>query len=357
VLDVLKPDTRFTTSVVASSVTGGVVHGDLALVGGGDPLLSTDAWAARHGPEAQPRTSLEALADAVKAAGVTTVTGAVVGDDSRYDGLRKVPSWPARYQSGFEVGPLSALSVDDGYASVVPQVPAPDPPAAAASTFTTLLRARGVTVAGAPRSGAAPAGAATVAKIESAPVRQQVASMLTESDNGTAELLLKEIARSAGTVPGTTAGGAAVVQALTGSLPVSSVGVVTVDGSGLDTGNRSTCNVLVAELTAAGPTGELSKGLAVAGRTGTLAKRFVGTPLAGKLIGKTGTLAGVSNLAGWVPTADGRWAAFAMLCNAPNCAAVAPAAWEAMGRLLVAYPAAADLAPFGPAPAVAAPAA
>ncbi len=356
-LDVLKPDARLTTLVVASAVTGGVVAGDLVLVGGGDPMLSTDEWAARQGTKAQPRTSLEGLADAVKAAGVTEVRGAVVGDDTRYDSLRKVATWPSKYQAGFEVGPLSALSVDDGFASVVPQVPATDPAAAAAASFTKLLRTRGITVVGTARSGAAPVKAVTVASVQSAPLRDVVAAMLTESDNGTAELLLKEIARSAGTVPGTTGAGASVVQALTTSLPVPTTGVVTIDGSGLDTANRSTCNVLVAELTAAGPTSDLSKGLAVAGRTGTLAKRFVGTPLAGKLIGKTGTLANVVNLAGWVPTADGGWAAFSVLCNASTCGVAAPAAWDALGRLLVAYPGATDLAPFGPAPAVPAPSA
>ena len=65
-LDVLGPDQRFATVVVAPEVSGGVVTGDLTLVGGGDPILATQPyldWLAKAGKEVpQPHTSFEALA-------------------------------------------------------------------------------------------------------------------------------------------------------------------------------------------------------------------------------------------------------------------------------------------------------
>ena len=72
-------------------VRGGTVGGDLYLVGGGDPVLSSSWW---HGsnPAYAPfnTTSIDELVQKVKAAGVTKVDGDVVGDATRYDEPSKV---------------------------------------------------------------------------------------------------------------------------------------------------------------------------------------------------------------------------------------------------------------------------
>ena len=115
-MDVLGKDHRFRTSVKGPAPADGVVTGDLTLVGSGDPLLTTDPYelVRRIGPD-QPTTSLEALADAVAGSGVRWVTGRVVGDESRYDQQRHVATWPERYVEQNQSGPLSALSVNDGF--------------------------------------------------------------------------------------------------------------------------------------------------------------------------------------------------------------------------------------------------
>src|SRR5262249_30386681 len=126
-LDKLGPDYRYTTTVTRGP------DGTLYLVGGGDPVLGTQAYhdiataAAQRsgtgrpgGPPIDVRTPFESLADAVVAAGITQVPG-VVGDDSRYDEERFVPSWPASYATGLEAGPLGALMVDDAFATFTPR--------------------------------------------------------------------------------------------------------------------------------------------------------------------------------------------------------------------------------------------
>ena len=116
-LDELGADHRFTTRAVsASAPVKGLVDGDLVLVGGGDPLLTTGLnRLVRHiGDDLHP-TSLEQLADQVAASGVRMISGRVVGDESRYDTNRTVASWPDRYVTQNQSGPLSALTVDDGY--------------------------------------------------------------------------------------------------------------------------------------------------------------------------------------------------------------------------------------------------
>ncbi len=324
-LSVMDPDETFrTTAVAASPVADGAIAGDLVVVGGGDPLLSTDAYIARQSDPNKPTTRFENLADAIVAAGVTRVDGSVVGDGSRYDEVRDIPTWPQRYRDQVQVGPLSGLGVNDGLETFTETEvaqgagePAEDPPAHTAAVLTELLRERGVAVAGDPRSGVAPEGAVEIAAIDSPPVRTVVAQMLRYSDNTTAELLAKELAVRAG-VQGSSIAGLAALEADLAAEGVPADGIDLTDGSGLDLGNRTTCRSLT-QVLALEPIGDvLEEGLAVAGQSGTLAGRMVGTPAAGNLRAKTGSLRNVSALAGEVTGADGRTYTFAYISNVPD---------------------------------------
>ena len=85
----LGPETRFTTEARSTRPpSNGVLDGDLFLIGGGDPLLGTADYAATFRNQPQVFTPLERLADEIKAQGITAVTGAVRGDESRYDQQR-----------------------------------------------------------------------------------------------------------------------------------------------------------------------------------------------------------------------------------------------------------------------------
>jgi D-alanyl-D-alanine carboxypeptidase/D-alanyl-D-alanine-endopeptidase (penicillin-binding protein 4) len=324
-LSVMDPDATFDTTAVANAApTDGVIAGDLVVVGGGDPLLSTDAYIARQADPNKPVTRVEDLADAIAASGVTRIEGSVVGDGSRYDDIRDIPSWPQRYRDQVQSGPLSGLGINDGLETFTPTevaqsggVPAADPPAHAAEVLTNLLRERGVTVVGEPRSGVAPAGTTPVATISSPPARTVVAQMLRYSDNTTAELLTKELAVRAGT-QGSTFAGLAALEADLAATGIGTEGVALTDGSGLDPGNRTTCRTL-AEVLELEPIGDvLDEGLAVAGQSGTLQGRMVGTAAAGNLRGKTGSLRNVSALAGEVDGQDGRTYTFAYISNVPE---------------------------------------
>ena len=312
---VLGADTRLSTVMKADGPpTGGVVGGDLQVVGGGDPIIESDARAARSPRQPVVRTRIEDVAQAVVAAGVRQVNGGVRADEGRYDRERARPGWKPSYQTSGQVGPLSALLVDDGQDAA--GKPTPQPALHFAQVLTDQLRARGVQVVGAPSLGAA-TGSVTVAAKESLPVRELVAQMLRESDNTTAELLVKEVGRKAAGAGTTEAGLGALKAALAAKgLPVGPLS--TRDGSGLDRGDRLTCSLLVATLVAAGRTSPLADSLPVAAVSGTLQKRFVNTPVAGRLRAKTGGLDEVSSLAGWVdPASDGAGPplAFAVVAN------------------------------------------
>ena len=314
----LGADFHYTTEVrAAAAPTEGTVAGDLWMVGAGDPLLATADFASVAGYQERPRlaTPLETLADRVVAAGVRRVEGRVVGDESRYDAQRYVPSWNPGYATEPEVGPQSALTVNGGFAQWRPEaVPAPSPAVNAAAVLTGLLRSRGVAVGGDGTEGRAPPGDTAVATIDSPPLSDMVAVLLQESDNLTAELLVKELGVRFGG-EGSTRAGLEVLRATLDGLGLPEEAMSSADGSGLDRSDRLTCELLQGTLAADGEQGVVSRGLPVAGRNGTLARRFAGSPADGKVRAKTGSLRGVTGLSGWTTTLDGRSLQFSLLAN------------------------------------------
>jgi len=321
----LGPDAVLTTTVLAElAPLDGVVDGDVWLVGGGDPLLMTADYADRY-EDPRAYTDLDDLARALVDAGVREVTGGVVGDESRYDAIRYLGTWPDRFKPGWSIqsGPLSALSVDDGFVlwdavntAASLGVPADDPAANAARLFDDLLESRGVVVRRRPDSGRAPDGTGMVAlaTVRSPTVRSVVKQMLVESDNTTAELLVKEMGRTP-SERGTTVGGLSAVLAALEGAGYRVAEVVPHDGSGLDPDNRVTCSLLVDLLGDEVYGDVLVDSLPVAGQEGTMKKRFVGTAGEGRVRAKTGTLREVSSLAGVVDTPAGRHLAFAVITN------------------------------------------
>ena len=318
-LSALGPDSTFETRVVASGPPADGALDKVWLVGGGDPVLSTADYVSFLQSQGRTKgdvtTSLEALADAVVAKGVHSIPGGVVGDDSRYDHQRYLPTWKDSYRTDGEIGPISALTVNDGYDTwtAAHKEPVDDPTRNAASELTALLRARGVQV-GSPDTGTAPANATDIAAVTSPALKAIVGSMLASSDDLTAEMLTKELGVHA-SKQGTTAAGVAAVTAKLKELGVPLADGALKDGSGLDRGNHVTCANLVAALALAERPGlsTLHDGLAIAAQNGTLFDQFVDTPLAGNLRAKTGTLDGVTGLAGTLDL--GRQLRFAFIEN------------------------------------------
>lgn len=352
-LHVLGSEHRFRTVVRGSEPVDGVVVGNVHLVGGGDPVLATTAYADRFPRQPQLRTDVAALADAVQAAGVRRIEGSVVGDESRYDTQRYVAGWPGRYLDQNVVGPLSALSVNDSFARYPGDggdrlEPADEPAVHAAAVLTLLLAERGVEVVGPPSAGPAP-DAPELAAVESAPLPEVVDQLLRESDNMVAELLVKELGRTAGDP--STAGGAVVVTAALADLGLDVAALAVADGSGLSTDNRLTCRLLTDVLLHPEVGRPLQEGLAVAGESGTLTEAFEGTSLEGALAAKTGSLNAVAALAGTVTDDDGT-VAFAFVANDPDGRIdeePVRAAQAALGQILLAWPQVPDLEALGPA--------
>lgn len=98
VLDEIDPATTFVTHAVTNAgPEGGVVDGDLWLVGGGDPVLTPGYEITWEDPSTRhPTPTSPSSPTRLPTPGSQRVTGRVVGDDSRYDDERYPATWPKR---------------------------------------------------------------------------------------------------------------------------------------------------------------------------------------------------------------------------------------------------------------------
>lgn len=360
------PDARLETTVgTVGGASNGVVAGDLFLVGGGDPLLATPTYAGTLNRNHGSFLAVDPvqLVDAIAATGITRIDGSIVGDGSRYDSERYHPTWPGRFAAQSVVGPVGALTVNDGFGLYFDDGLGAganltgDPAANAAGVVTQLLRQRGIVVAGEGRSGQAPPDLTTLATFPSVTVREIIAEMLTDSDNDTAEMALKEIGVDE-SGSGTWAAGAAAATTLLSQAGVTFDGVSIVDGSGLSDTNRLTCQVLVDLLTRPDTGPVLVDGLAVAGETGTLAERWDGTPVEGRLRAKTGTLNTATALSGQVEPLQGGALTFSYVANVAAPGVISPEVvglQDGLGDILMTYPRGVDIAALVPAAVAASP--
>jgi D-alanyl-D-alanine carboxypeptidase/D-alanyl-D-alanine-endopeptidase (penicillin-binding protein 4) len=193
-----------------------------------------------------------------------------------------------------------------------------DPRAYAGAVLRLQLEANGIPVGGEVRFAPAPANASDLYVFEGHPIRHIVGLLLKYSSNMIAESLVKGVGRLEDeSGPASWATGMDAVGRRLDALGVPLAGTKLADGSGLSRDNRVTAQVLVATLRAAderfafGP--ELLAGLPIAAEDGTLEKR---APRAhARVRAKTGTLDGVTTLAGHARAADGRELVFALLVN------------------------------------------
>ncbi|MBM4384079.1 MAG: D-alanyl-D-alanine carboxypeptidase/D-alanyl-D-alanine-endopeptidase [Deltaproteobacteria bacterium] len=193
-----------------------------------------------------------------------------------------------------------------------------DPIGYAGAVFRQQLEAAGIAVRGSIAAGVAPVDARVLYEFDGLPLRTVADLLLKYSNNYIAEALLKHLGRLDTGAPGSWANGATALHARLTALGLPMDGIKIVDGSGLSRDNRVSARLLVAALRhadqsfAVGP--DLLAGLPIAAEDGTLRKRAENAR--GLVRAKTGTLDGVTALAGWARTARGRELVFALISNA-----------------------------------------
>ncbi|MEZ5244272.1 MAG: D-alanyl-D-alanine carboxypeptidase [Acidimicrobiales bacterium] len=367
----------FTTEVVRSSgaviTEEGVLEGDLWLLGGADPVLSTNPYISRF-DDGRAFTSLEELAlttiVALRDAGITEIGGRIIGVDTKYEGSPQVFSdtyWTAAERRSGTVGLTSGLLVDNGFTSFPADAGDPsanvrssDPVGHAASTFRDVLVALDMPVTGGAEAGDAPSAVdrEPVARIES-PALEEIAQRAL-ADGTTAEMLWREAALRGGN-PADGLGAIFFVNAAMvelGLLGSDEAGnFPKVDGSGLSLENRAQCGTLVGVLdpqtaglaeaalpaVADSPLASCAPSSLASLRV-TAAARPEVTSMAGIATAANGDLITFAVIADWLPDASGAFGPQAV------CDGLLPAVLEAIAQH-PAGPDLADLTPLDPVPA------
>ncbi|GAA4134537.1 D-alanyl-D-alanine carboxypeptidase/D-alanyl-D-alanine endopeptidase [Actinomadura keratinilytica] len=376
-LALLGPGYRFRTSVLAAKADGSTVTGNLYLKGTGDPTMRAaeyDALAARLAARGITRVTGDLVADDTWFDAVRTpahwdpadlqyayagpISALTVSPNDDFDaGSVKVAVAPTA--PGSPVGvtldpPTSAVKLDNravtgpaGSASTLSverangsdtivvrgSYPAggaryetlrtvPEPTLYAADVFRAALADHGITVEGTVRRGAAPARAVRLADRASMPLSQLTTPFLKFSNNVIAEILVKSIGRKA-KGKGTWEAGLPVIERYVRSLGVPAGQLEMADGSGLSRLNRTSPRDIATVLRRAQTQTWFPawyQALPVAGDPdplvgGTLTGRMRGTPAAGNVRAKTGTLTGVTALSGYVREPSGRRLVFSVIFN------------------------------------------
>jgi len=311
-LNKLGPNARLTTTVVGSGHLGpgGVWHGNLYLVGGGDPTFGDGAfnrnWEDGYGPTANQ------LVDQLAHHGIKRVTGWVIGDAALFDELRGGPATGYHPDVPDFGGQLSALAYDHG--STFKKL---NPGAFAAKELALTMHGAKIGARPLNRTLPAPGDAQQLASVQSPPLSVMLKLMDVPSDDFFAEMLTKQLGVQFG-AGGSIAAGAQVISNVIDSLGLHPR---IVDGSGLSRSDRSSPGEVVDLLKTMWntPTGRiLSASLPVVGVSGTVQGIAAKTAAQGRCIAKTGTLNYVTNLAGYCTARDGHVLAFALMIDGPG---------------------------------------
>lgn len=241
----------------------------------------------------------------------------VVVDDSLFTGPAISPNWAPEDVPSTYASAIYPVLADGGRPSPKAAVRSADPDLAAGHELAAALGAPKLPVS---RTDKRSTGR-ILATVHSAPLSTLVEQMLQESDNVIAECLARQVALARHRPPSFTGSAAAIRQVLSGLGVDAGTGMV--DGSGLSASDRLTVQTLTRLLRVMTVTGsaalhDVIASLPVAAWSGTLDARYVSGAArsgAGLVRAKTGTLTGVSSLAGVVHDRGGRLLGFAFIAD------------------------------------------
>ncbi len=200
----------------------------------------------------------------------------------------------------------------------------PDPNRYVAQALRSVLQQRGISIAGPTESTTDPLryqccrNAPALAEVQSRPLADVVFPILNSSQNWFAEMLLKRLGREFADDGSWDAGLHVVQRFLIDSVGIDSTAFALRDGSGLSAGNLMSPRGFVQLLRYMHEhpnRAVLFDALPRSGQRGSLTFRFVGTPLEGRVVAKTGSIARVQTLTGYVERPGDRIQMFAIMAN------------------------------------------
>ncbi len=369
----LKPNYRFHTTLYVDSLEDSHILGNMYLKGSGDPVFTNDdlekmteklvetgvkdiqgdivvdetyfddvrkgkGWMWDDGPLGGYYSHLSALTINHNGVLVRISPGSKVGDSvhthlqppTRYmevinEAITVAPSEKARLNIKRQGEPVAANvlticgSMAMGSVEKIRRMDVVDPALYCGTLLKEMLAQRGVALQGNVRYGEVPEGLTEIANHISPPLSRILWEMNKPSDNLIAELLLKTIGAEIKGTPGTAEKGLKVISEFLNEIGMDTGRYTFADGSGVSRYNLVTASMLTDLLLYMFRNFEVMPeylaSLPIGGVDGTLKRRMKGMASEGVLRAKTGTLRGVTALAGYTPTADGEILAFSILMS------------------------------------------
>jgi len=323
-LALLGPDYRYKTAFVSrGAVRDSALDGDLIVIGRGDPTVSN------HAQQGNAMLWMARIADSLAARGIKRVNGALVRGGNAFPDSIYGYGWEWDDLTTESGAPVDELLYNEGMTTESARVNGRDttveiatrtPARTYLDALASALTVRGITIARGVSDSVAEINEPrldTLFIVTSPPLRDILKLLEKPSQNQIAEILIHTIGLEK-TGVGTADSGAAVIRRQLLSWGAERDGFRIYDGSGLSRHDLVSPETIVRTLVTISRDTAFQAfydALPIAGVDGTLRTRMVGTPAAGNMHAKTGTLQFVRSLSGYVNDADGDRLVFSLLHN------------------------------------------
>lgn len=304
-LSILGGDHKLSTKLFSDDINlkDGTINGNLYLKGFGNSTFT--------------ESDLEYLVNELAKRGIKIITGYVIGDDSYFDDIYTREDWIEGEGANVKLPPISALVLDRNRTTVRKKIRKryryiseniKDPSLFSARMLLEKLKTSGIEVKGKISKGVTPLKVYQLAE-KSIQLKELISMINKHSDNFLAECLFKTLGAESTKLQGNSFFSQQAILKFIKDNNIYWMGTEIVDGSGISRSDQATPlainGILEKMYFDLVHFDDFFNSLSIAGVDGTLRGRMMGTEAENNFRGKTGSLNGVSGLAGYLTTKDG----------------------------------------------------
>jgi D-alanyl-D-alanine carboxypeptidase/D-alanyl-D-alanine-endopeptidase (penicillin-binding protein 4) len=282
-----------------------------------DGILNGNLYIKGYGNSSFTESDLQSMVDYLISKGIKKIEGDIIGDDTYFDKIYTREDWIEDEKANVKLPPISALVLDRNRTTVRRRIrkryryiieSVKDPPLFIANKLKEDLKTSGIEITGRAKTGVTPNNSFFITE-RAIKLKDLVPLINKHSDNFLAECLFKKLGAVASGAQGNSFFSQQAIQKFLKDNNIFFDGTEIVDGSGISRFDQVTPLAI---------NGVLEKmyfdlvhfkdfinSLSIAGVDGTLKGRMTGTLAENNFRGKTGSLNGVSGLAGYLTNSNG----------------------------------------------------
>ena len=286
-----------------NNLEDGIINGNLYLKGFGNSTFT--------------ESDLESMINFLLSKGITKIEGDIIGDDTYFDNIYTREDWIEDEKANVKLPAISALVLDRNRTIVRQKIRRryrnvtqnfKDPPLFISSKLKSMLKSAGINVIGSSKKGITPDKAFHLTESD-IKLKDLIALINKHSDNFLAECLFKTLGAETSGLQGNSFYSQQAIQKFIKGNNIYAEGTEIVDGSGISRFDHATplaiAGVLEKMYFDLSHFDDFYNSLSIAGEDGTLRGRLRETDGENNFRGKTGSLNGVSSLAGYLKDANG----------------------------------------------------